>query len=312
MDSALLRRFVGDRLKAGLNATTVGLCVRLISTMFSDFAEEPRKTGVSINPVRLLPRSVRRLYRPTHDWKKTPYLKPLGEAVRVYRALREASHEQTAVAFAVGAFAMLRTGEVLGLNWSDVDLQRGEITVQRQVHRSMLGPLKDDESRIVPIQVALAPVLGEWRQRSGGEGFLFGPDRPGRIASARTGARSTFMRPSTLYVHLRQALDACHLPQITWYQATRHTGASHWVRNGGSLEKLALVMGHSSTEVTRRYAHRAPDAFGPREARLLEADLSSTPAEVVSLSIGQSLASQRENGPPEVEEFVNQNSSLRP
>jgi integrase len=211
VDSALLRRFVADRLTAGLHATTVGLCVRFLSTMFSDFAEEPRVTGVSMNPVRALPRSTRRLYRAAHDWKKTPYLKPLGEVVRVYAALREAGHEQTAVAFAVGAFAMPRTGEVLGLSWPDIDLERGEITVQRQVNRSQLGPLKDDESRVVPVQVALAPVLAEWQEKSGGKGFLFGPDRPGRLASARTGAHSTFMRPSTLYAHLYEALNT-----FTW------------------------------------------------------------------------------------------------
>jgi len=134
-------------------------------------------------------------------------------------------------------------------------------------------------------------VLAEWRLKAGGERLLFGPDRPGRLAAARTGTRSSFMRPSTLTVNLHEALEACHLPGLTWYQASRHTGASHWARNGGRLEKLALAMGHSSTEVTRRYAHLAPDSFGQREARLVDADLCTPAAPVVQLPVSQPTAS---------------------
>ena len=41
----------------------------------------------------------------------------------------------------------------------------------------------------------------------------------------------------------------------------------------GSLEKLAAVLGHSSTEVTRRYAHLRPDHFREADRRLLDVDL---------------------------------------
>jgi hypothetical protein len=78
------------------------------------------------------------------------------------------------------------------------------------------------------------------------------------------------------------------------------------------LEKLALAMGHSSTEVTRRYAHLAPDAFGEREARLLEVDLHSAAAGVVSRSIGQSWASRAEIGERRNEESARNNEYLRP
>src|SRR5262249_7555461 len=64
VDAAALRKFVETKLAAGLNAATVGHCVRLLSSLFTDLVE--RKLAPE-NPVRTLPRSTRRLFRPTAD-----------------------------------------------------------------------------------------------------------------------------------------------------------------------------------------------------------------------------------------------------
>jgi len=71
-----------------------------------------------------------------------------AEQVRaVYLAMPEMSREAPWRAmFAVGTFAGLRTGEVIALEWGDVDFDARTIHVRRSVD----GPLKDDESRIVP------------------------------------------------------------------------------------------------------------------------------------------------------------------
>ncbi len=74
VDAACIRKFVEDRLRAGLNPATVQRCVRTLSTFYSDLCERPRETGAVSNPVRTLPRSTRRLMRPTWDWKHTPSL----------------------------------------------------------------------------------------------------------------------------------------------------------------------------------------------------------------------------------------------
>jgi integrase len=38
----------------------------------------------------------------------------------------------------------------------------------------------------------------------------------------------------------------------------RHTFASHYIINGGSLDNLQLILGHSNQQITRRYAHLTP------------------------------------------------------
>jgi len=81
------------------------------------------------------------------------------------------------------------------------------------------------------------------------------------------------MRQYTLRHHLAIALDTFELPSLTWYQATRHTFTSQWVLSGGSLEKSAIVMGHSSVVVTERYAHLLPDLLRDENHQLLDVDL---------------------------------------
>jgi integrase len=186
VDGAMIRRFVELKLvegnhgkgnppktkpktekpKKGLAPASVGMLVRVLSTFFSDIVEQGHAT---VNPVSVLPRSTRKLYRSDQDPTMTPFLEKLDDVRRLFLALPE----PTATMFAVGAFAGLRTSEVIGLSWEDVDLVNRRIHVRQQAHRGRLGPLKDSESRTVPLQAALVPILTAWKLKSGGTGLLF-------------------------------------------------------------------------------------------------------------------------------------------
>lgn len=268
VDGAMLRRYVEAKLASGLNPATVGHTVRLLSTFFTDLVENHHAAS---NPVRALPRSTRRLYRPTSDPKSTPFIEKLSDVRRLFLALPD----PVKIAFAIGAFGGLRTGEVLGLDWRDIDLSTGRIHVQRQVQEGTVSILKDEESRMVPIQSALLPILKRFQLRTGGSGKLFGPQHERR--GGRPGSPPLYMRGATLRRHLKIAFATCKLVNMKWYEATRHTFASQWVLHDGSIEKLATVLGHSSTVVTERYAHLRPDLFGARDRDLLNVDLSSEP-----------------------------------
>jgi hypothetical protein len=161
--------------------------------------------------------------------------------------------------FAVGVFAGLRTGEILGLRVEDVDLVHRRIHIQR----SFDAPTKDDEPRITPISDTLLPVLTTWLARLGREeGLVFRPTGHG-----------TFVISHRLRASLRAAQDALGLPRLTWYQSTRHTFASHWVTDGRPIEKLRDILGHSTVQVTERYAHLAPDAFSRADYAAVSVDL---------------------------------------
>jgi hypothetical protein len=81
---------------------------------------------------------------------------------------------------------------------------------------------------------------------------------------------------------LKLALAACRLPSMTWYQCTRHTFASHFVMDGGTIEKLSMILGHASVTTTERYAHHVPGRFDRREFGAACVDLREP--EVVSIN----------------------------
>jgi len=264
VDTAKLREFVEAMLKSGLSPATVRLPIYLLSSLYVDLCERGFATT---NPVRALPRSIRRLIRSNYDTKKTPFIEKLADVRRVFLFLPEGIR----VAFALGVFGGLRTGEILGLTWSDVNLGARRIHVRQQVKDGRLAILKDKESRVAPILDTLRPILAAWQLRSGGKGLLFNPACAERGGTANR--EPTFVRSHTLHRHLKLAFKACGLPMITWYQATRHTFASQWVLAGGSIEKLSTILGHSSVKVTERYAHLRPDLFPESDYALLGVDL---------------------------------------
>jgi integrase len=110
-----------------------------------------------------------RLIRPTHDPKKTPFIERLDDVRRIFLALPEPLN----VAYAIGALAGLRTGEVFALRWTHLDLAARRIHVRESIN----GPLKDNDSRIVPVLDALLPILTEWKFKSGSAGRVIPPMR---------------------------------------------------------------------------------------------------------------------------------------
>lgn len=153
---------------------------------------------------------------------------------------------------------------MLALRRFDVDLATRRIHVREAVG----GRLKDDESRVVPIQDALHPVLAAWRLKRGAEGTVVPPMR----------SDGEFCDDHRLRAHLRKVLEeTVKIGPLTWYQATRHTFASQWVMGGQSMEKLREVMGHSTVQMTERYAHLRPELFGAAERGAIRVNLSPGP-----------------------------------
>jgi integrase len=254
VDQASLRRFIEAKLAEDLSPATVRLFIMLMSAFFGDLVEQGH---VQANPVRAMAKSARRLIKPKHDPRTTPFIEKLDDVRRLYLALPEPVN----IAYAIGSMAGLRTGEVLALRWEHVDLEKRRI----HVRESVKGPLKDNESRVVLILDGLHAALVAWKLQTGGKGTVVPPMRSdGKRCDEHTVGK-----------YIRKALTALNLPRVTWYQATRHTFASHWVLSGGSIEKLKEMLGHCSVIVTERYAHLKPDLFAQRDFGTIALDLKA-------------------------------------
>lgn len=286
VEPATIRSAVEAWLAEGLASATCMRVVCLLSSFYTDLVERGLAKS---NPAKGLPRATRRLLRSTHDPKTTPFVEKLADVQRIYRVLPEPVN----LAYAIGAMAGLRTGEILALQWSSVDLERRRIVVSEQVQNGQIFRPKDLDARVVPILDSLLPVLQAAHLASGGVGQVVPP--------MRGGSRKR-LDPHTLGKCLKEVFEKLNkeapaLPSMTWYQATRHTFASQWVLAGGSIEKLREAMGHSSVTVTERYAHLRGDVFTTADLGRVAVDFSSPVGKILPLvradpgTVGQTLTS---------------------
>jgi integrase len=259
VDVGMLKKIVAIKLADGLAPATVRLLMRLVSTLYTDLIDDGK---ASKNPARMLPKQTRALLRPTYDPKRTPFIEHKKDIVKVFTGLPE----PTNIAFAISALAGLRPGEVRALKWVNVDLQRRRIYVRESVN----GPTKDKDSREAPIVPGLHDLLVDWKAKSPPH-VLVCPPILGMLGKAAPGPRRRYLGEHRITTLIKAACKKAKLPQLTFYEAGRHTFASQWVLHGGSIEKLREILGQSTVQVTERYAHLKPELF--QEADLIRADV---------------------------------------
>ncbi len=84
-----------------------------------------------------------------------------------------------------------------------------------------LTPLKDDDSRVVPILEALAPILAAWKLKSGGQGTVFRPFSPRAAAGPDDPPPSSGRTRSMATSPRRSPRSACRRSLGTRQRATR-------------------------------------------------------------------------------------------
>lgn len=251
-----IANFIRSELACGFSASTIQGCIRTLISFWG----HAKRLGLAVgnSPYVDVPFEVKQLLRESYDTSATPFLERPEDIRRVFLALPE----PTATMFAVGALAGLRTGEVLGLLWEEVDLSDAKICVRWQ--RGSSGTLISPKGgvRQVLIVPALLPILEAWRQKNREDkpdDLVFRPPFNARGGRPEIGSAPVFVRPQTMHRHLQKALEACSMPALTWYQCTRHTFATQWARSGGDLQVLRKMLGHVSHETTIRYVHSGGD-----------------------------------------------------
>ena len=143
----------------------------------------------------------------------------------------------------VGLKAGLWLGELLGLQWDDVDLVAGRLVVWRAVSRGRLSTPKSGRKREIAIGQIAIRALKEHRHLRGN--FVF-CDMDGEI-----------LKKNSCKWPLWRACKRAGLRRIGWH-VLRHTFASHLVMRGAPLKAIQELLGHSDIRVTMRYAHLLP------------------------------------------------------
>ncbi len=137
--------------------------------------------------------------------------------------------------FKLAMFTGRRVGELLGAKWTDVDLDRGILT---------LPQTKVGERQFVYLNEPAAGVL-HGLPRIEGNPFVIAGDVPGKPL--------IFYRRAWNRILKRTDIDP--FPP----HGLRHNYASTLVAAGVPLETVGHLLGHKNTVTTRKYAHHRPD-----------------------------------------------------
>jgi hypothetical protein len=122
------------------------------------------------------------------------------------------------------------------------------------------------------------------RERSSLQGLHPQSKRPTKKIINPTKVR--FLGTRALGKHLKKALATLNLAQMTWYMASRHSFATHFIVAGGSQDRLKDILGHSSLQTTERYVHAARSFDGEKERTIFRVSIGTIQEEISSGSIG--------------------------
>lgn len=136
----------------------------------------------------------------------------------------------------------LRRGELLNLQWADIDFARGKLIVRKKDFW-----LPKTGEREVPLNDAMVKLLKKIKPAEANQKDFVFPGRGGGLLKRN-------LRKDLIRIARKTGIE-----NLTSIHALRHTFASHLVMRGVDLPTVQKLLGHSDISTTMVYSHLAPD-----------------------------------------------------
>lgn len=157
----------------------------------------------------------------------------------------------------------LRIGEIVALQWDDINLSERVLKVrhtQGRQHEELLSPKTKNSSRAIPLTQKIADDLSAWHQR-------VSPTSP--YDPVFPDGHGKHLPASKLRREYKNVLESQNLPQFTFH-ALRHTFATRALEVGMDFKTLSIILGHSSVSFTLDVYVHCTDAHKRREMRRMD------------------------------------------
>lgn len=146
----------------------------------------------------------------------------------------------------------LRIGELIGLEWDDINLDKGIITINKTVYRDKNGsdkwqvcvdkPKTKSSERIVPLPSYLIECMRAYKETAQSKFVV--ENKKGEMMSIRS------------YQYMFERLTEKAGVRKLNFHALRHTFATRALECGMDIKTLSEIMGHKNASVTlNSYAH---------------------------------------------------------
>ena len=130
----------------------------------------------------------------------------------------------------------MRKGEIISLKWENVDLENNLITIDQT-------NAKSKKTRRVPVNSIMRKILLEQRLKSAGSEYVF-----------QSSKGTPYFRQDSLNRAFMLALSKAGIKGLRFHDL-RHTAATRMIESGASIVAIKEILGHSSLDMTMRYAH---------------------------------------------------------
>lgn len=139
----------------------------------------------------------------------------------------------------------MRLGELLAVEWRDVDLERGMVSVRRSSVYGVVGSTKSKRERHIRLSNSICEML---LQRSKRDGLLFKKENG---------------QPLDKYIARNAIHRICKRVglRLIGFHVLRHSFASQLAMEGIPIPVIKDLLGHTSITTTMRYAHLSPSTL---------------------------------------------------
>jgi len=225
-------------LAGGLAARTVGHAHRVLSSVLKRAVENGT-----------LARNVAAIRKPPKVEQEEIEILSADQISAILDGLAgHALHPIAALAVSSG----LRRGELLGLQWADIDLDAATLRVERSVEETRAGlrvkPPKTKRGRrnitLPPEGVTMLRAHRKWQIE-----LRLALGQGGQPSLVFTTIEGGLLSPNGISRSWRQTCAARKLPRVQFH-ALRHTHASTLIRAGVDVLTISRRLGHSSASMT--------------------------------------------------------------
>lgn len=248
--------------------------------LIEEFKSNKQSENLSNKTINNITGVLSKCLKTAEEWEiitKTPKIKSLKVAPKdpnylnenEYNKLIEAAKEDR-LSYEMILFTLrtgVRIGELLALDWSDINFANRLVTIKRNIVNGHIGSPKNNKYRSIYLA---QDILGVLQTRKKDKGLLF-PDSHGSYLSR-------FSCRHKLEKFCRKA----NVKKISWH-GLRHSFASQLATNGVSLKTIQELLGHSDLKMVQRYAHLEP-------VTLKEAIRTLEPKIELNLDFGHNMA----------------------
>lgn len=233
---------LADRQRAGLSPRSVWHLRAVLRAALGD----AMRTGEVTRNVAALARPPKKV-EPYHVEPMSP-----DQAAAILDAVAGTALEAPV---SVALWTGLRQGELLGLRWSDIDLDRGRLTVAVTLQRrhrewSVEGTKTEKSRRTISLPAPAVDALTAWRHHQREQRLRGGPGwetRYGDLVFTNTIGQP--LQGTTLSHQFREALERAGLRSVRFHDL-RHGAATLMLASGTDLKVVSEVLGHSTIATT--------------------------------------------------------------